>query len=1464
MEDEDLKERQENELKVLQSIFLDDIKDMRKRDKWKLWRPPEVLLTLRPQESMTPLKEVHVQVDLHVTCTHQYPNEAPRVDVCNQKGISNQALAGLRSELQELTRHLIGEVMILDLAQHVQRFLHQHNTPQLGSFYDEMLKNRERQEKEKARVHQQQLNRQRQEEEKQREAFELEIRRHQQEMKVEARKRRTHSRSADGREKNHCMHKPEILNFVSKAGVHPVHKGSCLGHSEDGNVTFGGLDLITGELVCIVEWSLKSDQHVAAIEQELQALTKLKHGNLVHYLGCMYVPQKRVLYLLQEFVKGSSLSTYTTHGIPMDTTLLRNYVTGIVHALQFLHQNSVVHKDLKESSIFVDNFGVVKVADFSIHKKIMDLCFAKTSDGMAKAKKKGDIFQLGKILLSLLQGEPATSTDIPPNLSLDTRDFLERCLASHEPDRWSCEQLLTHPFLVQSGPMIENEALDDEGPDEPDARPLSSVGHSRLQGEFEVLRCLGRGGFGEVFKVRNQLDRRIYAIKRILLNPSSKTLNRKIMREVKLLSRLNHENVVRYYNSWIEVTMQEPSTTTSSGVSVESNKGNSCEWSIQPQAAEESSSSDNVFEFPFGRSSSSDNVVFEGSGQVEAEQSEEPTVAHQARHFQFMFIQMEFCEKSTLRTAIDGGLHRDPSRMWRLFREIIEGLAHIHQQGMIHRDLKPVNIFLDSSDHVKIGDFGLATTALLSRAEVTETHEHTDQVTPGSLTGRVGTTLYTAPELFAPPTGGRIVYSQKVDLYSLGIILFEMSYPVPSTTMERVKLLANLRQPSITLSNQALEQLSAQQVSLIRWLLQHDPAQRPSSGELLASPQLPPPQLQETKVTEVLRHTVSNPQSKAYKHLVNALFQQETTPVQDYTYDVDMPKGHPLLQSALLFRRVRAALERILCRHGAAPLAIPTLLPKNPEEDDSWVYFMDHGGLIISLPHDMRVPFARYVARCNDACPLRRYAIEKVYRSRKVFGCHPRELHECAFDIVSNNQQSALANCAEVLHLANEVVTEFSELQSRGYSVRLGHTGLLQSLLMYCSVSEDNWPRVYAALRGAQCSSKTQLQQELDSLSLGDQAVALLAQFCEVEDCLQKVSSMYRFVVRQKNPAAASAKQALHELEGLMELCSVFAFHLPMSIVPCLVCDEHLYSGIVFEVVCQSRKKTRRQGRDVLAVGGRYDKLVSSFAVAGATANFVAVGISFAIEKIVQALAEEGDAPCLAECVLGSAGDAQPALRHQQLVLLERLWAMDIPALVSPQEGTDEASSFCREYKIPHLALLRDSEQGYARLRSFDKDHFSERKLSLSELCEVFAKPPQTEPTKQEASGNSPTLRIIFSVVEKMAASTRRRLESQIVTQLTAVTQGFLQRTATLDIIAVELSGDVLRSAAALLNVEADARSFETSVAVVIERHPRHKKQLTMLADRVYDLVFDSKRTMFVLYALQDNTYKVIVCPFRA
>ena len=51
--------------------------------------------------------------------------------------------------------------------------------------------------------------------------------------------------------------------------------------------------------------------------------------------------------------------------------------------------------------------------------------------------------------------------------------------------------------------------------------------------------------------------------------------------------------------------------------------------------------------------------------------------------------------------------HLDKELAWLLFRQIVEGLAHIHGQGIIHRDLTPNNIFFDARNDIKIGDFGL-------------------------------------------------------------------------------------------------------------------------------------------------------------------------------------------------------------------------------------------------------------------------------------------------------------------------------------------------------------------------------------------------------------------------------------------------------------------------------------------------------------------------------------------------------------------------------------------------------------------------------------------------------------------------------------------------------------------------------------------------------------------------------------
>ncbi|NWH67909.1 E2AK1 kinase, partial [Geococcyx californianus] len=125
----------------------------------------------------------------------------------------------------------------------------------------------------------------------------------------------------------------------------------------------------------------------------------------------------------------------------------------------------------------------------------------------------------------------------------------------------------------------------------------------------------------------------------------------------------------------------------------------------------------------------------------------------------------------------------------KIFEELLEGVCYIHSMGVMHRDIKPRNIFLYGSDrHVKIGDFGLACKDLWDDADQRLQAERVNGLTH---TSGVGTCLYASPEQLQ---GSH--YDFKSDMYSVGVILLELFQPF-GTEMERTKVLTHLRNGQI-------------------------------------------------------------------------------------------------------------------------------------------------------------------------------------------------------------------------------------------------------------------------------------------------------------------------------------------------------------------------------------------------------------------------------------------------------------------------------------------------------------------------------------------------------------------------------------------------------------------------------------------------------------------------------------------
>lgn len=81
-------------------------------------------------------------------------------------------------------------------------------------------------------------------------------------------------------------------------------------------------------------------------------------------------------------------------------------------------------------------------------------------------------------------------------------------------------------------------------------------------------------------------------------------------------------------------------------------------------------------------------------------------------------------------------------------------------------------------------------------------------------TFQVGTALYVAPELLQ--SASKVIYNQKVDIYSLGIILFEMFHAPLSTGMERMMVLTDLRTKDIRMSGEFEKEDNAKQIHVIR------------------------------------------------------------------------------------------------------------------------------------------------------------------------------------------------------------------------------------------------------------------------------------------------------------------------------------------------------------------------------------------------------------------------------------------------------------------------------------------------------------------------------------------------------------------------------------------------------------------------------------------------------------------------
>jgi len=179
-----------------------------------------------------------------------------------------------------------------------------------------------------------------------------------------------------------------------------------------------------------------------------------------------------------------------------------------------------------------------------------------------------------------------------------------------------------------------------------------------------------------------------------------------------------------------------------------------------------------------------------------------------------IYMVMEWCPGRLLRQILDESrLPQD--RAIRIAIEILKALDYIHTNGVVHRDLKPENIMVDENDHIKLIDFGIAGDTASRR------------LTYANFTTMLGTPNYIAPEQVKGKRG-----DGRTDLYSMGVILYEMltgklpfTGPTPLAAMND-RLLNHPLPPRV-----ADPSVSPQLQEIIYRALERDPKNRYASAQ---------------------------------------------------------------------------------------------------------------------------------------------------------------------------------------------------------------------------------------------------------------------------------------------------------------------------------------------------------------------------------------------------------------------------------------------------------------------------------------------------------------------------------------------------------------------------------------------------------------------------------------------------------